>query len=230
MLKAIALGAAALLFLPIAQADTPVERWVAAAGGSEKLATVRTTYREATIEVLGHVGAIRIWRTTEGKYRKEENIGAYSLVETFDGERAMLRRRAGPVVEMSAADLARARSIAFANASAVYFVAFPERRRGSVSVESDGTIVLKPEGGIEWRVTLDTDTALPRTMVHQEEDQTITVSFVDYVTVDGIQFEREIRRTMGERGPNSLIRFTKTLVNPEIDGSLFSLAGEQAAP
>ena len=84
-------------------------------------------------------------------------------------------------------------------------------------------IVLRPEGGIDWRVTLDPETSLPRTMVHKEGEQNITVTFDGYETVDGIKFEKEIHRSAGDPTRGAVIRFTKTVINQPADASLFTL-------
>ena len=61
-----------------------------------------------------------------------------------------------------------------------FFVFFPGRRHGSLRVNGDNTIAFTPEGGIEWLVTLDPQTSLPKTMMHKEGDRTITVAFTSY--------------------------------------------------
>ncbi|MEA2720678.1 MAG: hypothetical protein QOJ39_2542, partial [Candidatus Eremiobacteraeota bacterium] len=88
---------------------------------------------------------------------------------------------------------------------------------------SDNVVVLRPEGGVEWRVLLDPQTALPRTMLHKEGDQLITVTLDSYETVDGITFEKEIHRSAGEPARGAVIRFTKTVLNQPADASLFSI-------
>lgn len=204
-------------------AETSVDRWATAVGGRDKVAAITSIYREATIEVQGVVGSIKAWHTPDGKYRKEEQIATFSTVETFDGTNGAIQQGAAPHRTMAGADLARARSTAFANSNAMFFVFFPERRHGRVAIEGDGTIVLKPEGGIDWRVTLDPLTSLPKTMMHNEGDRTVSVTFVSYETVDGIAFEKEIHRSNGDPRFNSVIRFTKTVTNQPIDASLFSV-------
>jgi hypothetical protein len=204
-------------------ADSLVDRWAAAVGGRDKVATITSMYREATIEVRGLVGSIKAWHTAEGKYRKEEQVASFSSVETFDGTHGAIQQGAAAPRAMAGADLARARSTAFANSNAVFFALFPERRHGTVVVDGDDTIVLRPEGGIDWRVTLDPRTSLPRTMMHNESERTIMVTFVAYETVQGITFEKEIHRSTGDPNFDSVIRFTKTVINPPIDGSLFSI-------
>ena len=104
------------------------------------------------------------------------------------------------------------------------FAFFPERRRGTVTVENDNTVVLKADGGVDWRITLDPQTALPKTMVHKEGDQTITVTYDGYQTVDGLMFEEGIHRSSSDGRPGSVIRFTKTMLNLPVDPSLFSIA------
>ena len=74
-----------------AHAD-PVDRWAKAAGGKEKLATITSTYREATLELRGMQGTAKVWRTPDGRYRKEEQIGPFSIVEIFDGTSATLKQ------------------------------------------------------------------------------------------------------------------------------------------
>lgn len=204
-------------------------RWAAAVGGREKIAAVHSTYREATIQVAGVEGTIKAWHTSDGKYRKEERIASYSVVEVFDGTSGTVQKGTGPVQKMSEPEVRRAISTAYANWNAVFFAFFPEKRRGTLDVESDGTIVLRPEGGIDWRVTLDPKTSLPKVMVHKEGDRTVTVTFVSYETVDGIPFEREIHRTNGDPKFDAVIRFTNTVINPPEDPSRFSVDLGKAA-
>jgi hypothetical protein len=202
-------------------ADDAIDRWATAAGGRDKLATIKTLYREAELEFGAYKGTIKVWHTADGKYRKEEKIGDLSSLEIFDGAKGMIKEGDAPSRPMTDAELEISKAKRFANANAMFFAFFPERRHGSVTTEPDGTIVLKPEGGVEWRVTLDPQTSLPKTMVHKEGDRTITVTFDSFETVDGIKFEKEIHRSAG--GPaGAVIRFTKTVINPPTDPALFS--------
>lgn len=203
-------------------ADSPVERWAAAVGGRQKLATIKSIYREATIDVGGYQGSIKAWHTAEGKYRREEQIAMFSSIETFDGTNGTVQRGAAPLHKMEGAELPRAKSSAFANWNAAFFVFFPERRRGDVVIEGDDTIVFQPEGGIDWRVTLDPQSWLPKSMIHKEGERTITVTFISYETIDGLEFEKEMHRSNGDPLYDAVIRFTKTVINPPIDASLFS--------
>jgi hypothetical protein len=122
---------------------------------------------------------------------------------------------------MTGHELEVATSKAYANTNAILFAFSPERRHGKVTTESDGTIVLKPQDGIDWRVTLDPETSLPKTMTHMENGRTIIVTFVAYDTIDGYKFEKEIHRSTGDPRFDAVIRFTKTVVNPPIEASLF---------
>jgi len=197
-----------------------IERWANAAGGRDKVAAIKSIYREATLEFGGYQGSLKVWHTADGKYRKEEKMGDLSSVEIFDGTKGTIQESDGPPREMTARELELSKAKRFANANAMFFAFFPERRHGSVAIEADNTIVLKSDGGVEWRVSLDPQTALPKTMVHKEGDRTITVTFDSYETVEGIKFEKEIHRSAG--GPNgAVIRFTKTLINLPIESSLF---------
>jgi hypothetical protein len=203
--------------------DALIQNWAAAAGGRERIAAISSIYREATIEVRGFTGSIKAWHTADEKYRKEEQVADFSSVETFDGTSGSFRQGAAPPRTMPEALLERARSTAFANANAMFFAFFPERHRGTLAIEGD-TIVMRPAGGIDWRVTLDPRTWLPKTMTHMEGDRTVTVTFVAYETVGGVTIEKEIQRTNGDPAFTAVIRFTKTVLNPPIDPLLFEAA------
>ena len=216
------LAIGALLAVTVHAAEGPVERWERAVGGHARVAPIRAIYREATIQVGPYAGWIKAWHTADGKYRKEEQVGPFTNVEAFDGTTCTVQQGATPVRKLAAAELARARSSAYANWNAVFFAFFPERRHGNLVVEDDGTIVLRPEGGIDWRVTLDPQTSLPKTMAHAEGGRTVTVDFVAYETVDGLQLEKEIHRSNGDPRFDAVIHFTKTVIDPPVDASLFS--------
>ena len=203
-------------------ADDLVDRWAIAAGGRDKVAAIKAVYREAELEFGAYKGTIKVWHTADGKYRKEEKIGEQASVEIFDGAKGAVKENEAPPREMTSAELEISKAKRFANANAMFFAFFPERRHGSLATEPDGTIILNPEGGIEWKITLNPQTSLPKTMVHKEGERTITVTFDSYETVDGIKFEKEIHRSAG--GPaGAVIRFTKTIINPPIEPSLFSI-------
>jgi len=222
-----AVGLLPALTAAVAAGD-PIDRWAAAVGGREKVAPIHAIYREATIQVGPYQGWIKAWHSADGKYRKEEEIGPFANVEVFDGTACTVQRGATPPRQLADAELARARSSAYANWNAVFFAFFPERRHGELVIEADGTVVLKPRGGIDWRVTLDPLTSLPKTMLHQEGETTVTVDFVAYETVAGLQLEREIHRSNGDPRFDAVIRFTKTVIDPAIDASLFSTAPKAA--
>jgi hypothetical protein len=203
--------------------DEVIDHWATAAGGREKVAAIKAIYREANLEFGPYKGTLKVWHTADGKYRKEEKIGDLNTVEIFDGTKGTIKEGDAPARVMTSAELEISKAKRFANANAMFFAFFPERRHGTISTETDGTIVLKPEGGVEWRISLNPRTSLPATMVHKEGDRTITVTFASYELVDGINFEKEIHRSAG--GPaGAIIRFTKTVINPAIDAGLFSTA------
>ena len=59
-------------------------------------------------------------------------------------------------------------------------------------------------------------------VIHKQGEQTITVTFVDYETIDGIRFEKEIHRTTGDPRFDAVIKFTKTVINPPLSAAFFS--------
>ena len=202
-------------------ADGPVERWAKAVGGRDRVAAVKSIYREGTIEVGAFQGTIKVWHTAEGRYRKEEQVAMFSSVETCDGTDVLVSKGGAAPQKLAGEELAVERSKAFANSNAIFFV-FAPKPRGTVSAEGDDAVMFKPEGGVEWRVTLDPQTSLPDSMTHQEGGKTIKVSFASWESVDGVKFEKEIRRSGGDGRPGAIIRFTKTVINAPMDASLFT--------
>jgi len=209
-----------------ASAESLVDRWAKAVGGREKVARIHSVYREATIDVGGLTGTIKAWHTADGKYRKEEHVAAFSTIETFDGTSGTLQQGDLPAHTMAGAEIERAKGTALANSNAMLFAFFPERRPGTRTLEGDD-MVLKPEGGIDWRVTLDPQTSLPKTMSHMQGPRLITVTFISYETVDGIKFEKEIHRSTGDPRFDAVIRFTKTVINPPVDAALFTIEAKK---
>lgn len=204
-------------------ADGPVDRWANAVGGREKVAAVKSIYREGTLTFGGQTGSIKVWRTADGKYRKEEQVGPYSSIEAFDGTNGSVQQGSAAPRAVTGAELGIFLSKSFANWSATFFVFFPERRHGSVRINADDTIAFTPEGGIEWLVTLDPQTSLPKTMMHKEGDRTITVSFTSYESVGGFRIEKELHRTNGDPRFDAVIQFTKTVIDAPVAPSLFTL-------
>ena len=203
-------------------ADSPVDRWASAVGGRENVAAVKSIYREGTLTFGDLSGSIKVWRTADGKYRKEEQVGPYSSIETFDGTKGFVQQGAAAPRAVTGDELGIFLSKSIANWSAVFFAFFPERRRGTLRINADETIALTPEGGIEWLVTLDPQTSLPKSMTHKEGDRTITVAFTSYETVGAFRIEKKLHRTTGDPRFDSVIAFTKTVIDAPVPPSLFS--------
>ena len=60
-------------------------------------------------------------------------------------------------------------------------------------------------------------------MTHKEGDKSITVSFAEYETIEGIKLEKEIHR-LNSGGPGAVIRFTKTVINLPVEATMFTTA------
>jgi len=202
-------------------ANGPIERWANAIGGHDTIAKVKCIYREGTIDVNGMQGTIKVWHTADGRYRKEEQVAVFSSVETFDGKTLLVRKGSAPAQKLEGEELAVETSKAYANSNAIFFVFAPDHH-GSIRVDGTDTIVFQPTGGVEWRVTLDPQTGLPSSMTHKEGDRTITAAFASWETVDGLKLEKEIHRSSGEGRPVAVIKFDKTVINPPVEGSLFT--------
>jgi hypothetical protein len=202
-------------------ATPPVERWAQAIGGHATIAKVKCIYREGTIDFNGMKGTIKVWHTSDGRYRKEESVAMFSQVETFDGKTLLVKKGAAAPQKLEGDELAVETSKAYANSNAIFFVFAPDHR-GTINAEGNDTVVFQPQGGVEWRVSLDPQTSLPASMTHKEGDRTITAAFASWETVDGLKLEKEIHRSSGEGRPVAVIKFDKTTINPPVDASLFT--------
>jgi len=196
-----------------------IDRWAAALGGREKLATLQAVYTEVTIEAGGMTGTAKVWETADGKFREEAHLGPFSNVEVFDGKNGIVQQGNAPAHALSGAELQRAVDRAYAISNSIFL---SDRRRATVSVESNDVIV-KPEGGSETRVTLDPETALPKTITRRTGDRDSTMTILSYETVNGMTFEKEVRQSTGNAQFDVLVKVTKRVLNPQIDPSLFSL-------
>src|SRR5262249_61454339 len=147
-----ALAFAGAASLPVAAAVSPIDRWATAVGGRDRIAAIHAVYREATIEVAGFQGSIKAWHTADGRYRKEAQVATRSSVETFDAVNGAVRQGAEAPRRLAGVELERSKTSAFANANAMFYVFFPQRHRGTLTIDDEGWIVFKPEGGIDWRV------------------------------------------------------------------------------
>jgi hypothetical protein len=212
-----------IVSMPVHAGETPLDRWAQAVGGQEKIAPLNVIYREATIELRGFTATGKFWHTRDGRYRKEEQYGGISRIETFDGTTALLQQGAMPPQKLEGEELRRAKSSAYANTNAIFF-ALSEARRGQVVIEGEDRVVMKPDGGIDWNIALDRETGLPKSMSHLNQGRVLTVTFDSYETVEGVRLEKEMHRTNGDPRFDAVIRFTKTVFNPPIEASLFTLA------
>src|SRR5260370_33433440 len=86
-------------------AEIPVDRWANAVGGREKVAAIKSMYRESAIAVGGHEGSITVWHTADGKYRKEAHIATFSTIETFDGTNGTVQKGPAPPHKTAVAEL-----------------------------------------------------------------------------------------------------------------------------
>lgn len=213
-----------ILSLFSAASGNVIDRWAAAAGGREKLATIHATYREDSLEAGGHSGIVKVWETADGKYRQEVQVAGFSSLEVFDGTNGITQQGNAPAHALAGPELQRAYDSAFAATSSVFF---PDRRRGSVTIEGDD-VVVKPEGGTESRITIDKETGLPKTVTRRVRDRMLTLTFVSYETVDGMTFAKEIHQSGGDPRFDVVIKTAKRVINPEIDPSLFSLETKKA--
>src|ERR1043165_1408567 len=116
-------------------ADGPIDRWAKAAGWRDNIDATKSISREGTLEVGAFAGTIKVWHTPEGRYRKEEQVGMFSSIETCDGTNVTVQKNGGAEQKLAGDELALERSKAFANSNAMFFVFFPKSHPGKIATE-----------------------------------------------------------------------------------------------
>jgi predicted aspartyl protease len=202
---------------PLTTADL-LDRWAAAEGGRERIEKVQAVYREATLEVGGLRGTLKLWQTATGQTREEVSLASYQSLEIFDGTRGWAQQGQAPEHELAGANLEKAISEAYAGANAHFF---PSRRKGTVTLDGND-VILRPEGGRESRVVLDPATWLPKAYVRREHERQVTTTVESWTDVDGLKFPAAMLQSTGDRRFDVRITFTKTVIDPPVDQALFS--------
>lgn len=204
--------------------DEALARWLAAVGGREKVAGVKTLVREAKVASGGEEGTLKGWSTSTGRFRDDSAIAGFDQSELFDGTEGWTVPPDAPPHRVGPSDRESRVTEAYFAAFAQWF---PARRGGTVLLESanDDEVVLaiRPDGGREARVALDRKTWLPLRVQQRSAERVQTTKFLAWETVAGVKFPKETLDQLGDPKYDTKVVYTKTTVNAPIAASVLAV-------
>ncbi|HYV46515.1 MAG TPA: aspartyl protease family protein [Myxococcaceae bacterium] len=206
-------AALALLAAPAAAPDVKsmLDCWAKALGGREALAKVSSVEYEGTTTSPGDKGAFHGWTRSDGASYEEESFGPVSWRSAFDGKRAWLVEGTAPVQDVTGTELARSITGAYVDS---WSGLLPGRVPGEVRPgPQPWTVVLAPKGGREWTLALEPKGCLPRSATFQSGDRAVTIKYLKWTAVNGVQFPAETEQTDGDPQTTYRSRVASTKVN-----------------
>lgn len=223
-LFALLLAAAAAQAAPPVTRQEALDRWLAATGGRERVAAIRTIVREAKVASGGEEGTLKSWSTSAGRFRDDTSIAGFDATELFDGNDGWTVPADAPAHRVGAADREGRVTEAYFAAFAQWF---PSRRGGIISLESanDREVVLsiRPDGGREARVALDRQTWLPLRMQQRAAERIQTTKFVSWESAAGVKFPKETVDQLGDPKYDTRVTYTKTTINAPLAATVLAL-------
>ena len=220
---------------PVPDAREAVERHVAAIGGREALAQVRTIHIWNTLSAFGLTGRAESWLEAPERRATEVALGPFTLRDGCDGDRAWRTDPSGQVVRLDGLDLEEARAATwFENDRWLA----PDTGGGRIAVaglEHDargGYLILEvfPPAGRSRRVFLDRSTWLIDRFESKLDQATVTVWLSDYRPVQGrtIAF-RSVQSIAGMPANDATLTVDSVRINQPIAPERWAPPGERAA-
>jgi hypothetical protein len=168
--------------------NTIVSEWLAAVGGSERIARVRSIYRTATSDEDGLEGTREEWITARLNRKEKIDHGHDQSVTVLNGSHAWLRDWNGKRQKLAAYDLEVQEDTAILHSFAAL-----EGRAGAAEYAGDtldGKAVMlhfHPTLGLELTYYLDKGTHLPIKADWPSFDGPMTTTFSDWREVGGLK-------------------------------------------
>ena len=219
---------------PVLNARDAVERHVAAIGGRDVLASVRTTRLWNTLSAFGLTGRAEGWLEAPDRRATEVTLGPFTLRDGCDGTRAWRTDASGHVIVLDGIDLEEANAEAwFENDRWLA----PDGGGGTIAMApgsdpSGSHVVLDvtPPRGRPRRVYLDRATWLIDRWESKRDQATVTIRLTDYREVQGrmIAF-RSVQSISGMPGNDAILTLDSARVNVAIEPERFSPPGERGA-
>ncbi|HXH93927.1 MAG TPA: aspartyl protease family protein [Thermoanaerobaculia bacterium] len=174
---------ALLLLAASAHADENalLDRWIAAAGGRQRLESVAAVHRVDAIDEDGMPGVREEWTTAALQRRERLAHERDEAITVYDGTNGWRRDWNGFVENLAGSDLRTQSDLAMIHSfAALTGVA------GAPSIIDENTLEFHAKSGSAVRFVLDHETALPLRAEMPSFDGIRTVAFSDWRKVDGV--------------------------------------------
>jgi len=215
--SALACGAQSTVVLP--------GRALAAAGGArwDSVAAIETT---ATLEVGGMTGTVEsVEDVRTGRSRTTATLGGMVTGEGFDGAAAWQQTVGGEVVVLDAPSAIQLAATTRWLTARGYFRATGARYRSLAAATVGGRqlegVEAAPPGGAPIELWFDADGRLART-VHHEGLDTVTTTYDDYRTVDGIELAFRVIVDRGDPRDRTTSTVSAVRVRGRADDTAFA--------
>jgi hypothetical protein len=215
----------ALINIHAQTADEIVNKYLAAMGGKEKLATIKTIYQESSTNIRGVASKNRFWCVNNKAYRWESEINGlknYSVLRNDSGWFFNPRRgqkaaepMTGEAVRRSQLDLDM-QSPLLDYAKKGYTIKY-EGKDDAIDGSDTYKLELKVNDSLSLTYYIDPDSYLIMRMKTKKivngKTETSNQDFSNYLkNADGYVFAMQINRT----------KYSLIKVNPDIDAALFN--------
>ncbi|HAR35396.1 MAG TPA: hypothetical protein DCR87_00535 [Acidobacteria bacterium] len=225
-----------VLTLPgLAQTDKDIlEKMIKALGGRETLAGIRDTRISGTIEIIqyGMTAPMTIYQKEPNKYRMEMEIMGMSMVQVYDGQKAMMTNpQTGEVIELPPDQAQQMKKQALGNDATLnpekYGITYTYKGREEIDGKTCHVLEQKfPEGDLVT-LYLDGNTYLPyksrsKGLSSSGGEVETEVVFGDYRKVDNTM--AAFSMTVYQGGVETVrMTFSEIVYNTGLDDSLFTL-------
>ena len=169
-----------------------LRRHLAALGGKEAVEAITSTRVTANVETGGIKGTVVTVFAVPDKEFEEDKLGILDIKQGYDGKTAWRRDTNGNTRPLGEDEVKNLRNQLFFDTNS-YVI--PGRIAGKMTLRpqtdpatGDYVIDALPDGGKPTTLFIDPKTFLIAREQHNDDNVTVTTSYSDYRTVDGVQF------------------------------------------
>jgi len=225
-----------VLTLPgLAQTDKDIlENMIKALGGRETLAGIRDTRMSGTIEIIqyGMTAPMTIYQKEPNKYRMEMEIMGMSMVQVYDGQKAMMTNpQTGELIELTPDQAQQMKKQALGNDATLnpekYGITYAYKGKQEIDGKTCHVLEQKFAEGDLVTLYLDGNTYLPyksrsKGLSPSGGEVETEVVFGDYRKVDNTM--AAFSMTVYQGGVETVrMTFSEIVYNTGLDDSLFTL-------
>jgi hypothetical protein len=209
-----------------------LQRWADSLGGLERLEAAKTIHLRMNVKMFGMDGTIDEWAAEDGRHHMGLDLGGLFHVESvFDGQDGWQLDQNGKVSQLSGADL-RGEITAAYLASWSYLLKgrLPGTAEYLGTEEDTGLQVVRfhPDNGDSVTFYLDPERYLPVRSEQPQRERTLTTTYSDWRSVDGILFPGAFTQSTGDPQYNISGELAEAIPNAVVPEATFKKPAEAA--